>query len=75
MGEVDRYDFGLFNKTVMQQWSLHLAFYNSNSCQEHVVIPHLQVWVLKVIIISDPINTYTMIGIDVAPTVGALGET
>jgi len=42
MGEVDRYDFGLLNKTVMQQWSLRLTFYNSNSCQEHVVIPYLQ---------------------------------
>jgi hypothetical protein len=41
-GEVDRYDFGLSNKTVMQQGSLHLTFYNSNSCQEHFVIPYLQ---------------------------------
>ena len=66
MGEIDRYDFGLLNKTVMQQWSLHLTFYSSDSCQKHVMIPNLQEWVLKVIIMSDPINKYTMIGVDVA---------
>ena len=73
MAEVDRFDLDVSNNIDMQLRSLQPPLFNSNSCQEHIVIPYFTRMSIRGNFMSAPIEIQVtpikklqIIGVDVA---------